>query len=74
MTVHNYMRSDIQYMPMQDAGIPEFERGEVLPESWQDLPRLTHEHNFSADARVVREEFCNYFNNEGAVGWQWMAA
>ena len=68
MTLHNYLRSDVQYMSME-SGIPELERSDVLPVSWQDLPRMVHGHHFSTDARAVREEFCIYFNNEGAVGW-----
>ena len=29
-----------------------------------------HYRNISQDAKATREEFSNYFNNEGTVSWQ----
>jgi hypothetical protein len=37
--------------------------------SWQDFhPQCSN--NYSNEARLIREEFKEYFNNEGAVTWQ----
>ena len=53
----------------------------VIPGDWRQDARsingITHieslrsSNNYGVDARLVREEFKNYFNNEGAVSWQW---
>ena len=53
----------------------------VIPGDWRQDARsingITHieslgsSNNYGVDARLVREEFKNYLNNEGAVSWQW---
>jgi len=56
------------------------ENGDVREGEWRDnvttdtfhplqIPRSGH--NASATAKVVRDEFKDYFMNEGAVEWQW---
>lgn len=38
--------------------------------SWLDYhPHCSN--SFSSEARALREEYMVYFNNEGAVPWQW---
>ena len=32
---------------------------------------LRSSNNYGEDTSLVHEEFKNYFNNEGAVSWQW---
>ena len=40
------------------------------PSSWLDYnPSCSN--NYSQEARLIREEFKEYFNLEGAVSWQW---
>lgn len=50
------------------------EDGVIIPGSWrrvepmlglQGVPRKT-----GTDAKAIREQFLNYFNNEGSVPWQ----
>ena len=55
--------------------------GEIVPGSWRDdgtpsknllpLAMLRHGNNPSNHAKRVRDEFKEYFNCEGEVGWQW---
>ena len=80
MTLHNYLRNDKHYI---HAGAFDDEKGgtegswrKEAPStmSWLELPALAHGQNYSTNAKAVREEFCRYFNLEGAVSWQWMAA
>lgn len=51
---------------------------EFLPDSWKQeinnsaLKNITRcsTNNSSQQARKIREEFCKFFNNEGAISWQ----
>ena len=55
--------------------------GEIVPGSWRDddlsvgsmfpLQKLAHGNKPSNPAKQVREEFKQYFYEEGAVSWQW---
>ncbi|XP_046862581.1 uncharacterized protein LOC124456087 [Xenia sp. Carnegie-2017] len=36
-----------------------------------DITDVGASNNYGAEAKWVREQFANYFNNEGAVDWQW---
>ena len=73
--LHNFLRSDKCYINAatldEDAGPGS--AGQPCP-SWIDLPCLKHGQNYSNDAKQIRDEFQNYFNFEGAVSWQWLAA
>ena len=59
--------------------IEDHETGTVIPGSWRaDTPNSSWldffpscSNNFSNEARVIRDEYKEYFNNEGAVTWQW---
>lgn len=58
---------------MEDA------QGNVFPAPWRSEADLAAwvdinacgSNNYSNDARLIREEFKDYFNLEGAVPWQW---
>ena len=39
-------------------------------ESWIDFSPCCS-NNFSNEAKSIREEYKAYFNNEGALSWQW---
>ena len=54
--------------------------GGIVPGSWRDnvtvgcmlpLQKLAHGNKPSSNAKEVREEFKEYFFEEGAVNWQW---
>ena len=74
MVLHNFLRSDKCYI--NPANIDEDVCTDTAQStsSWLDLPPLIHGQNYSKDAKEIRNEFCNYFNLEGAVNWQWVAA
>ena len=42
----------------------------AVPTTWLDY-RPVCSNNYSNEARLIREEFKEYFNLEGAVYWQW---
>ena len=54
--------------------------GNVIPGPWRCNESVLsswfdyHPHcsnNYSTEAKVIREEYMDYFVNEGAVPWQW---
>ena len=53
--------------------------GEIIPGCWRSDPPSTSwcdfsptcSNNFSNEAKGIREEYKEFFNNEGAVSWQW---
>lgn len=56
--------------------------GEIVPGTWRDdvtatvcsflpLQKLAHGNKPSRHAKLVRDEFKEYFYEEGAVSWQW---
>lgn len=45
---------------------------EVTSSSWLDLS-LPCSNNHSSEAKLMRDEFKDYFNYDGAVTWQWHA-
>ena len=46
-------------------------RNEHPGESWIDFsPSCSN--NFSNEAKSIREEYKSFFNNEGAISWQWL--
>lgn len=78
--LHNWLRiQDIeedQYVPIsmvdQDGPngfIPGSWRESIEDSAFRDISKFGS-NNSSREAREIREEFCTYFNNEGAVPWQ----
>ena len=79
LTLHNMLVKNPDYRPSNLADTL-LEDGEVLEEEWLDnaatnsfyplqIPRRGH--NPSIAAKTVRDNFKDYFMNEGAVDWQW---
>ena len=66
-------------MPSILQDTEDHETGRIIPGSWRnDVPNSfwldffpTCSNNFSQEGRGIREEYKEYFNNEGAVTWQW---
>ena len=50
-----------------------FWRKEIPTESWKSLSN-TRAHNPANEAKRIREEFTDYFTNEGCIPWQWKCA
>ena len=69
LTLHNFLLSkkasnygNIEDLSMGDAEVPS--------SSWLYLS-LPSSNNHSLEAKLIRDEFKEYFNNDGAVTWQW---
>ena len=86
LTLHNWLRkkSDIgkvYFSPtLVDREDPE--TGEVIEGYWRkEIPTEsskslsnTRGHNPANEAKRIREEFTDYFTNEGCIPWQWKCA
>lgn len=70
MALHNFLRSERCYVTVSDEELSSL--GPAT--SWLDLPPLAKGQNYSNKAKAIRDEFCEYFNLQGAVSWQWEAA
>lgn len=83
ITLHNFLlkhpESSNNYVPPHLVDVEDEVTGCITPGMWRNDPSssswLTYNpncsNNYSADAKAIREEFTEYFNNEGAVHWQW---
>ena len=73
LTLHNYLLSEINHTSeSHDNSGENAHKGEVVSggSSWLDFsPRCSNNH--TVEAKAIREEFKGFFNNEGAVPWQW---
>lgn len=66
-------------MPSMLSDYEDIETGIITPGMWRnDVPTSSWlnffpscSNNFSNEARAIREEYNEFFNNEGAVTWQW---
>ena len=86
LTLHSWLRkeSDIGKVyfspPLVDREDPE--TGEIIEGSWRkEIPTKswkslsnTRAHNTANEAKRIREEFTDYFTNEGYIPWQWKCA
>lgn len=82
-SLHNWLRSETVschvYSPPGILDADDTANGTITPGSWrQDQPTNTWfpyiaegSNNHSPRAKLIREEFKEYFNNEGVVSWQW---
>ena len=83
LTLHNILRSGPSRQIYCPRGLLDEEdptTGEFIPGSWRH-DKSTHSmdpliippsgHNFTTDAKHVRDTYKDYFVNEGAVSWQW---
>lgn len=86
ITLHNWLRMDSSigkvYLPQSLLDREDTETGEIIEgswrsdnptESWQSLS-ITKANNPSKEAKLIREEFTDYFANEGCIPWQWRCA
>lgn len=79
--LHNFLRtkkSSTEYLGPGMVDEEDIENGSVNFGTWRqeirnDLPGLTQQsgNRSSNDVREIREEFCDYFNTNGQVSWQW---
>lgn len=82
LTLHNWLRADASsrniYSPPALIDREDPETAEVIPGSWrEDIPtgsflnlQPSTSRNCSNEAKNMREEFTQWFNNEGDVSWQ----
>lgn len=76
--LHNYLRkkspkgyTSQQYLDNEDKETGKLTLGlRVTSDDLTDLQRTSSTKNYSQVAKVTRENFMSYFNNEGAVPWQ----
>ena len=85
LILHNWLRSESSsgkiYIPQslidsEDTSheiLPGNWRSDVPTESWFDLTPTRSKHS-SNQANAIREEFMEYFMNEGCLPWQWQYA
>ncbi|XP_068729118.1 uncharacterized protein [Montipora capricornis] len=71
LTLHNFLlpKKTSNYGNIDDLSMGDVE---VTSSSWLDLS-LPCSNNHSSKAKLIRAEFKDYFNNDGAVSWQWHA-
>lgn len=83
-SLHNWLRSESasrdMYIPPGLTDEDDTTNGTVIPGSWrEDQPAANTwlpfhpegSNNHSLRAKAIREEFKQYFLNEGVVNWQW---
>lgn len=78
--LHNFLRKrqPRAYVTNNHVDSEDLQAGVVTNGSWRDVanemtplqPNCTFR-NATASAKVVRDTYCNFFNNEGQVSWQW---
>ena len=79
-TLHNFLRSSTHvYMPPGSVDREDSETHIVEPGDWHQGPQSTGmvnltrqgSTNYTQTAKQLRDNMCKYFNNEGAIPWQW---
>lgn len=80
--LHNYLRRQktgrALYTPPDYTDREDLGTGEVLPGQWRSDPapssmvqlRSSGSNNYTANAKLVRDEYKEYFNTNGVVSWQ----
>lgn len=77
--LHNYLRKrqSRAYVTMNLVDSEDLQAGVVTNGSWRDvvheitpLQPNTTSRNATDSAKAVRDNYCNFFNNEGQVSWQ----
>ena len=77
--LHNFLKRDhvTQYTPEGSLDSEDIAKCTVLPGAWREIPDLLELQrkggNTTTEAQTVRNSFMEYFNNEGAVPWQYKA-
>ena len=78
--LHNFLRSRIpsEYTPLSAFDAADIEHGLIQAEGWRSqaergmqliLPAQTG-HNYKRNIKLIRNDFCTYFNGSDAVQWQ----
>lgn len=75
--LHNFLRGKTlkQYFPPNSVDEEQLHNGSITPGAWrQEFPihslERTLSRNSTNSAKIGRDKFCDYFNNEGVVSWQ----
>ena len=83
IALHNWLRSDADtgkvYIPNGLADREDIENGTVIEGAWRSdevtgtwLPLATSRGNHASNqANEIRQEYREYFTQEGCVPWQW---
>lgn len=64
-------------MPSTLVDSEDADTGDVTPGTWRTLTPVWEDfnpqcsNNYGIRAKLIRNEFKEYFNNEGVVPWQW---
>ena len=76
-TLHNFLCEPSEYTPPGTFDVENIETGSVKHGDWHSQVEEgmrsigpTGSNNYKKDARIIRDEFCKYFNTVGAVSWQ----
>lgn len=77
--LHNFLRKrqPRAYVTRNYVDSEDLQAGVVTSGTWRDVVnettpfQPTNFRNASTSAKVVRDTYCNFFNNEGQVSWQW---
>ena len=84
--LHNWLRNDASYRKIYISNaLCEYENessGQIVDGSWRTDPPTeswqrisgSRANNPSVEAKEIREEYAQYFLNEGCVPWQWRSA
>lgn len=78
--LHNYLRTGsltrYTYTPASLVDQEDTETGQIICGAWRQEPEClqpiaaSSDRNPTLQAKEVREEYCSYFNTNGAVSWQ----
>ena len=83
LTLRNWLRKESNigkiYFSPKLVSHEDRETGEIIEESWRkEIPTESWKslsnakgHNPVNEAKRIREEFTDYFKNEGCIPWQW---
>lgn len=86
LILHNWLRSEAAsgkvYIPSNLIDFDDLGNNTVIPGDWRkDAPNGTWNNlqpsiskNSTKQAKEIREDFKQFFTNEGSVPWQWRAA
>lgn len=75
--LHNYLRKNKcqTYMGRNSLDVEDSETGIITEGSWRTTGqstslRATQVRNSSTIAKAIRDDYCDFFNNEGPISWQ----
>ena len=80
IVLHNYLGKSSSINTYCPPGLIDKEEGELIPGSWRSenisdsmLPSENSKYgnNVGVKGQQIRNEFMDYFMNDGVVSWQW---